>query len=225
MTQINAMANAKVLPHWRNEPRGSDMPRPPPLILLVEDEPEISRVISDILDDAGFRIEVASNYADGVVLLNASQPALLIANVLLPGVVMAIDWRRQPAALACQRCWSAGVLEVDFEQEARGIPFLAEALPAFRIETGDPNPHRKGADQRRPRSGGRRLTITSTVTLLRRRVRTTRWGNPSPPHVEPLRSRFRRGAPVFFEPLKEVGDVCGRNQPSSLRVLSDLREG
>ena len=101
-----------MLPHWRNEPRGKQYAGACAIDLLVEDEPEISRVISDILDDAGFRIEAASNYADGVVLLNASQPALLIANVLLRflGVVMAIDWRRQPAALACQRCWSAGIL-------------------------------------------------------------------------------------------------------------------
>jgi DNA-binding response OmpR family regulator len=60
-------------------------PWPPPLILLVEDEPEIATVVSGILDDAGFRVEVASNYSDGLVLLNASQPALLIANVQLPG--------------------------------------------------------------------------------------------------------------------------------------------
>jgi CheY-like chemotaxis protein len=88
------------------------MPGSPPLILLVEDEPEISTVISDILDDAGFRIEAASNYAEGVELLSASQPALLIADVLLPGGGDGYELAEaaRPAALACQRCWSAGIL-------------------------------------------------------------------------------------------------------------------
>ena len=77
-----------------------------PLILLVEDEPDLREVITDLLelDGARFRIEIASNYDDGVVLLNASQPALLIANVLLPGAVMDLDWRKSLAALMCQPC-------------------------------------------------------------------------------------------------------------------------
>lgn len=102
------------------------MPRPPPLILLVEDEPEISRVISDILDDAGFRIEVASNYADGVVLLNASQPALLIANVLLPGGGDGHRLAEAARSLGVPTLLVSGHPEVILEQEARGIPFLAK---------------------------------------------------------------------------------------------------
>ena len=60
------------------------MPELPALILLVEDEPDVRDIISEIVEDAGFRIDVASNYADGVALLNASHPSLLIANALLP---------------------------------------------------------------------------------------------------------------------------------------------
>lgn len=56
------------------------MPKLPPLILLVEDEPSIRDIISDVVDNAGFRIEVAGNFSDGAVLLKSSQPAMLIAN-------------------------------------------------------------------------------------------------------------------------------------------------
>ena len=56
----------------------------PPLILLVEDEPAIRSVVADVIEDAGLQSEVAGNYADGVVLLHASRPALLIADVRLP---------------------------------------------------------------------------------------------------------------------------------------------
>jgi DNA-binding response OmpR family regulator len=63
------------------------MPGPSPLILLVEDEPYFREVIADSLEVNGarFRLEIASNFDDGIVLLNASAPALLIADVLLPG--------------------------------------------------------------------------------------------------------------------------------------------
>ena len=56
----------------------------PHLILLVEDEPAIRSILADAIEAAGLRSEVASNYADGVVLLHASRPALLIADVRLP---------------------------------------------------------------------------------------------------------------------------------------------
>jgi len=54
------------------------------LILLVEDEPAIRFVLAEVIEAAGLRSEVASNYADGVVLLHASRPDLLIADVGLP---------------------------------------------------------------------------------------------------------------------------------------------
>jgi two-component system KDP operon response regulator KdpE len=102
------------------------MPGPPPLILLVENEPDVREVITDIVEDAGFRIEVAGNYADGVVLLNASRPALLIANVLLPpdgdGHKLAEAARR----LGVPTLLISGRPEVISEQEARGVPFLAK---------------------------------------------------------------------------------------------------
>ncbi len=101
------------------------MAEPPPLILLVEEEPRLREVFTDILEEAGFRIELASSYADGVVLVNASKPALLIANVLLAdgdGYELAQAARRLgvPALLI------SGHPEVILEAEARGVPFLAK---------------------------------------------------------------------------------------------------
>src|SRR5690349_21226807 len=61
------------------------MTQPAPLILVVEDEPDLRELIGDIVQDAGYRIEVAGNYSEGSLLLNASQPALLITNVPLAG--------------------------------------------------------------------------------------------------------------------------------------------
>ncbi len=101
------------------------MPKPPPLILLIEDEPDIREVISAILEEAGFRIEVANNYADGVALLNALRPAVLIANSVLP------DGDGHELAAAARRLGVATLLvsghpQLIVEAEARGIPFLAK---------------------------------------------------------------------------------------------------
>jgi DNA-binding response OmpR family regulator len=97
----------------------------PPLILLVEDEPSLRDIISDVVDSAGFRIEVAGNYADGLVLLNASQPAVLIANALLPdgdGHKLAEVARR----LRVPTLLISGHPEVMLKAEASGVRFLAK---------------------------------------------------------------------------------------------------
>lgn len=116
--------NAKVLPYC-NEAGGSDVPKPPPLILLVEDEPALRDVIADIAKDAGLRIEVTGNYADGVVLLNASLPAVLITDVVLPdgdGHQLA----EAAGRLGVPTLLISGYPDAIVQAEAGGIPFLAK---------------------------------------------------------------------------------------------------
>ena len=110
--------------------------RAPPALLLIEGDADLREAITDLLavDDAKFRIEVASNYEDGIVLLNASQPALLIAEVLLPG---GGDGRKLADAarrLDVPTLLMSGRPKVIEEQQARGIPFLAKPfrLPELR---------------------------------------------------------------------------------------------
>jgi DNA-binding response OmpR family regulator len=56
-----------------------------PLLLVVEDEPDLLELFTMVLTEAGYRVETAADYSTGAVLLSASSPALLIANMLLPG--------------------------------------------------------------------------------------------------------------------------------------------
>lgn len=102
------------------------MSAPAPLVLLVEDEPDLRETIADIVEDAGLRIEVASNYADGLVLLNASLPALLIANVLFPGGGDGYRLAEVARGFGVPTLLISGRPEVILEQEARGVPFLAK---------------------------------------------------------------------------------------------------
>ena len=102
------------------------MPNSPPLILLVEDEPDLREVLIDIIEAAGFRIEVASNYADGVVLLNALRPALQIANVLLPAGGDGYKLAEAARRLGVPTLLVSGYPEEIVEAKARGIAFLAK---------------------------------------------------------------------------------------------------
>ena len=104
------------------------MPGVSPLILLVEDEPDLREVITDLLelDGAKFRIEIASNYDDGAVLLNASQPTLLIANVLLPGGGDGLRLAEVARRIDVPTLLISGHPEVIAKQEAQGLPFLSK---------------------------------------------------------------------------------------------------
>ena len=102
------------------------MPKPPPLILLVEDEPDLREVIIDVIEIAGFRIEVAGNYADGVALLNASRPALLIANVVLPAGGDGYKLAQAARRLGVPTLLVSGYPEEIVGAEARKVPFLTK---------------------------------------------------------------------------------------------------
>jgi DNA-binding response OmpR family regulator len=110
------------------------MPASPPVIVLVEDKPEISRVVSEILDDAGFRSEVASNYADGVELLRASQPALLIADVLLPGDGDGHELAEVARRHGVPTLLVSGHPDVIAAAETGGHPFLAKPFQLSELQ-------------------------------------------------------------------------------------------
>ena len=104
------------------------LPGPSLLILLVEDEPYFREVIADSLEVNGarFRLEIASNFDDGIVLLNASAPALLIADVLLPGSGDGLRLAQAAREIAVPTLLISGHPEVIAQQEAQGLPFLSE---------------------------------------------------------------------------------------------------
>jgi CheY-like chemotaxis protein len=61
---------------------------PTPAILLVEDEPLVRLFVSDLLNDAGFRIIEAANAGEALAVLEAGIPvSVLLADVdMSPGI-------------------------------------------------------------------------------------------------------------------------------------------
>ena len=71
-----------------------------PLVLLVEDELGLSKLMVMILEDEGYRVATASNGAQGLRMLEQERPALIITDYMMPeldGAEMVRAIRRNPA--------------------------------------------------------------------------------------------------------------------------------
>ncbi len=55
-------------------------------ILVVEDEVKIARLVRDYLENAGFRVLVAHRGDQGLALARSERPALVILDLMLPGL-------------------------------------------------------------------------------------------------------------------------------------------
>lgn len=71
-----------------------------PLVLLVEDELGLSKLMVMILEEEGYRVVEAANGVLGLALLEQEMPALIITDYMMPemnGVEMVRTIRRNPA--------------------------------------------------------------------------------------------------------------------------------
>jgi two-component system chemotaxis response regulator CheY len=54
------------------------------IVLIVEDEQSIREVISDVLEDRGYRVLAASNGAEALDLLGSIRPDVMVLDLLMP---------------------------------------------------------------------------------------------------------------------------------------------
>jgi CheY-like chemotaxis protein len=103
-----------------------------PAVLLVEDEPLVRLVVSELLLDAGFRVVEAANAAEALAVLEAGVPiAVLLADVDMPpginGYELALQvyerWPKVEILIMSGRQWPA---EGDLPP---GAAFLAKPCP------------------------------------------------------------------------------------------------
>src|SRR4029079_10333706 len=66
--------------------RDADQRRVPPTVLVIDDEPSILRLIKLQLSDLDVRIEVAGSGAAGLEAFDKLSPALVLVDLLMPGV-------------------------------------------------------------------------------------------------------------------------------------------
>ena len=53
-------------------------------ILLVEDEPAIAELLQDVLEEAGYQVDLAANGRVGVRRLPVVQPDMVLSDVMMP---------------------------------------------------------------------------------------------------------------------------------------------
>jgi two-component system, cell cycle response regulator DivK len=64
----------------------ADAPAPPPLILLVEDNPDNRGIYRTILEHGGFRVLEAEDGEKGIQLAREQMPDLILMDVSVPGI-------------------------------------------------------------------------------------------------------------------------------------------
>lgn len=74
----------------KNIKQSCDWPLPkegPPLILIVDDDPDFVEISRLILEGAGYRVTSAANGDEGLVAMRRQQPDLVILDVMMSGVL------------------------------------------------------------------------------------------------------------------------------------------
>jgi CheY-like chemotaxis protein len=74
-----------------------------PVVLVVEDEPEIRALLRAVLEDAGYAVREAADGAAALREVRAARPALVLLDLYLPrtgGWTFAETYRREPGPRA-----------------------------------------------------------------------------------------------------------------------------
>jgi DNA-binding response OmpR family regulator len=97
-------------------------------------QPSLPTFLTDAEYDAGYRVETVAEFSDGAVLLSASHPALLVANVMLPDGGNGYRLADLAHRLQIPTLLISGHPEIIEQQEGGGIPFLAKPFGAADLE-------------------------------------------------------------------------------------------
>ena len=107
---------------------------PPALIAIINDAPQIVRLLETILHAAGYRTISHPHGAGAVALLDAVQPALLILNIrmeqLHTGWQVLDDLRRDPAFVQLPVLIHSAYPQIAAQVAARDDPYCV-LLPLF----------------------------------------------------------------------------------------------
>jgi CheY-like chemotaxis protein len=95
-------------------------------VLVVDDEPQVTELLADVLEGEGYRVAVASDGVEALAQVAALRPRLVLLDIMMPRLSGVEVMRRlqetdpaQPAIILM----SAAVRPVD---SPRHVPFLAK---------------------------------------------------------------------------------------------------
>ena len=73
-----------------------------PHLLVVDDEPEIRRLVCEILEDEGYKVTTAENAREAKALKNFINPHLILLDIWMPdmdGITLLKEWVSEDALL------------------------------------------------------------------------------------------------------------------------------
>lgn len=108
------------------------------LILVVEDDPTLRRIIREVLEDEGFAVESTPNGSDAVRLARQRRPALVVLDMVLPGLngsVVAAALREEHGAAPPILLISADVGARWKAKQVGAFAFLAKPLDLDELVT------------------------------------------------------------------------------------------
>ncbi|MBM4207151.1 MAG: sigma-54-dependent Fis family transcriptional regulator [Gammaproteobacteria bacterium] len=109
-----------------------------PKILVIDDEPEIRRLVSEILEDEGYQVVTAENAADARAVKHASSPQLILLDIWMPdtdGITLLKEWVTEDA-LHCPVVMMSGHGSVESAVEATKLgayDFLEKPLSMAKL--------------------------------------------------------------------------------------------
>ena len=140
-------------------------------ILVVDDDPEICAVLSQVLEDAGYTVETASDGRTALAMIVASPPELLITDLVVPGLSgwslfarVRRRWPRLPVIIISGSDMGRRHREASPREHAvflrkplcleQLLAIVARLLAEIRTEPIRPNPQRRSrSPSPRPYSG------------------------------------------------------------------------
>ena len=91
-TTLHVLRNVKAVHEW-------SLPRDgPPLILVVDDDPDFVEASRLVLEPAGYRIVAAASGEQGLRLMRQEQPDLVILDVMMSGILDGLNTSKQMKA-------------------------------------------------------------------------------------------------------------------------------
>jgi CheY-like chemotaxis protein len=91
-------------------------------ILIVEDERVIAEILCAVLQDEGYRVEIANNGKQGLDLLAEKRPDLVLCDIMMPG----LDGREVARAMSANPTYSTIPLIL---MSAAYLPFSRQDYP------------------------------------------------------------------------------------------------
>ncbi|GAB6141414.1 sigma-54 dependent transcriptional regulator [Methylosoma difficile] len=109
-----------------------------PLILVIDDEPDIRRLVGEILEDEGYQVVMAENAVTARELKNANRPHLILLDIWMPdtdGITLLKEWVAEDSIL-CPVIMMSGHGSVETAVEATRLgayDFLEKPLSLAKL--------------------------------------------------------------------------------------------